>query len=335
MARNGSSGSATTSTTRRSAEDRDRRGGLFLPLHAAVRLRRSEYCSLGGQIVEKFWVPLGTKDFASIIAKLPDDVDAIYLGLGGGDAVNFFNQYAQAGGKAKLVGGSILVDQTVLSSKGAAKRIAIGMPIGRPAGRRVGQCEMEGLGEALSGCRSRPISASPRPRSPAPPTTTTSTRCSRCSTRSRATSRDGHKKLRDGLAKLELDAPNGKIKLDGNRQAIGTNFITEVVETAERRSGQQGGQDRPGREADARPSRRSSSPSSACRAAPIRSARSRTTDDGLRDRRGEPAGAFAQAARGCVSAHRSVRGASRCRASIANRATLRNSKEKRTRGRAT
>ena len=91
-----------------------------------------EYCSLGGQITEKFWVPLGTKDFASIIAKLPDDVDAIYLGLGGGDAVNFFNQYAQAGGKAKLIGGSILVDQTVLSSKGAAKRIAIGIPTAGP-----------------------------------------------------------------------------------------------------------------------------------------------------------------------------------------------------------
>ena len=77
-------------------------------------------------------MPLGTKDFASIIAKLPDDVDAIYLGLGGGDAVNFFNQYAQAGGKAKLIGGSILVDQTVLSSKGAAKRIAIGIPTAGP-----------------------------------------------------------------------------------------------------------------------------------------------------------------------------------------------------------
>ena len=41
---------------------------------------------------------------------------------------------------------------------------------------------------------------------------------------------DGHKKFREGLAKLELDAPNGKIKLDQNRQAVGTNFITEVVE---------------------------------------------------------------------------------------------------------
>src|SRR5271170_5550463 len=34
-----------------------------------------EYCHLGGQITKRFWVPLGTKDFASVIAALPDDVD--------------------------------------------------------------------------------------------------------------------------------------------------------------------------------------------------------------------------------------------------------------------
>ena len=28
---------------------------------------------------------------------------------------------------------------------------------------------------------------------------------------------------------LELDAPNGKIVLDKNRQAVGTNFVSEVV----------------------------------------------------------------------------------------------------------
>ena len=80
-----------------------------------------DYCGAGGEITERFWVPLGTKDFGSIIAALPDDVDAIYLGLGGGDAVNFLNQYQQAGGDAKLIGGSIMVDGTVLNSKGRAK----------------------------------------------------------------------------------------------------------------------------------------------------------------------------------------------------------------------
>src|SRR6201996_6024021 len=40
-----------------------------------------EFCGLGGQVTSRQWVPLGTKDFASTIAALPDDVDAIYLRL--------------------------------------------------------------------------------------------------------------------------------------------------------------------------------------------------------------------------------------------------------------
>jgi len=91
-----------------------------------------DYCGVGGQVTQRLWVPLGTKDFSSIIAALPDDVDAIYLGLGGGDAVNFLNQYQQAGGKANLVGGSIMVDQTVLSSKGKAKQALLGVPSSGP-----------------------------------------------------------------------------------------------------------------------------------------------------------------------------------------------------------
>ena len=64
-----------------------------------------EYCKAGGEITKRFWVPLGTKDFASYISQLlPEDVDAIYLGLGGADAVNFLNQYQQAGGNAHLHG---------------------------------------------------------------------------------------------------------------------------------------------------------------------------------------------------------------------------------------
>jgi len=66
--------------------------------------RCSGWCSnsaaAGGKITNRQWVPLGTKDFASVIAALPDDVDAIYLGLGRlRDAVNFLNQYQQAGAR--------------------------------------------------------------------------------------------------------------------------------------------------------------------------------------------------------------------------------------------
>ena len=188
-----------------------------------------EYCSLGGQITERFWVPLGTKDFASVIAKLPDDVDAIYLGLGGGDAVNFFNQYAQAGGKAKLIGGSILVDQTVLSSKGAAKRIAVGIPSAGP------QADVWDNAKWNAWVKLYQDSFPADKRFTSPSLTGTAyyndfNAVFQVLNDIKGDLSDGHKKLREGLAKLELDAPNGKIKLDANRQAIGTNFITEVVE---------------------------------------------------------------------------------------------------------
>ena len=86
----------------------------------------------GGEVTERLWVPLGTKDFGSIIAALRDNVEAIYLGLGGGDAVNFLNQYQQAGGDANLIGGSIVVDGTLLNSKGTAKQALIGVPSSGP-----------------------------------------------------------------------------------------------------------------------------------------------------------------------------------------------------------
>ena len=188
-----------------------------------------EYCQLGGQIVERMWVPLGTKDFGSIIAKLPDDVDAIYLGLGGGDAVNFFNQYSQAGGKAKLIGGSILVDQTVLSSKGAAKRIAIGIPSAGP------QADVWDNPKWQAWVKLYQDAYPPEKRFTSPSLSGTGyyndfVALFTVLNKINGDLSDGHKKLREGLASLELDAPNGKIKLDSNRQAIGTNFITEVVE---------------------------------------------------------------------------------------------------------
>ena len=188
-----------------------------------------EYCQAGGQIVEKFWVPLGTKDFGSIIAKLPDDVDAIYLGLGGGDAVNFFNQYSQAGGKAKLIGGSIMVDQTVLSSKGAAKRLAIGVPSAGP------QADVWDDPKWQAWVKLYQESFPPDKRFTSPSLTGTAyyndfNAVFQVLNAINGDLSDGHKKFRAGLAALELDAPNGKIKLDQNRQAIGTNFITEVVE---------------------------------------------------------------------------------------------------------
>ena len=188
-----------------------------------------EFCGLGGQVTNRQWVPLGTKDFASTIAALPDDVDAVYLGLGGGDAVNFLNQYQQAGGKAKLLGGSIMVDQTILSAKGSAKNALIGT---------IAASGMADTWDAPGWTAFQKLYQEATPadkRLPSPGLLATNYYGATMAMYEAlnkvkgdlGSNQDNFKKA---LAGLEIDAPNGKIKLDGNRQAIGANFVTEVAE---------------------------------------------------------------------------------------------------------
>lgn len=187
-----------------------------------------DYCPLGGQITKRIWVPLGTKDFSSIIPQLPDDVDAIYLGLGGADAVNFLNQYQQAGGNAKLIGGSIMVDQTVLSSKGKAKDALVGTVAAGPQADTWDDPKWQAFVKAYQ------AAWPPEKRFTGPSLCATNYYDA---TQAALLALDkvngdlsgGQKNYRETLASLVLDAPNGQIKLDSNRQAIGTNFVTEAV----------------------------------------------------------------------------------------------------------
>ncbi len=191
-----------------------------------------EYCRAGGQITKRLWVPLGTKDFASYIPQLlSEDVDAIYLGLGGADAVNFLNQYQQASGHAHLIGGSIMVDQTVLSSKGKAKDALIGTiaasgmadndpsPKWQAFVKAYQQHAKTGyFKNAFSGPSLLAISYY-----------NSADAVFKALDEVNGELSDGNKKFRAALQNIVLDAPNGQIKLDENRQAIGTNFVTEVV----------------------------------------------------------------------------------------------------------
>jgi branched-chain amino acid transport system substrate-binding protein len=191
-----------------------------------------DYCPAGGEITKRLWVPLGTKDFASYIPQLLSlDVDAIYLGLGGADALNFLNQYEQAGGNAKLIGGSIMVDQTVLSSKGKAKEILIGTASAGPQADTWDDPKWQAF---VTAYQQAPNEGYFKNRFTGP---------SLCATnyydeteaallaldKVNGDLSDGQKKYRTALASLVLDAPNGQMKLDENRQAIGTSFVTEAV----------------------------------------------------------------------------------------------------------
>lgn len=188
-----------------------------------------DFCKAGGTISERFWLPLGSGDFASIIAALPDDVDAIYLGVGGTDAINFLNQYQQAGGKANLIGGTIMADQSVLTAKGKAKEALIGTPTSGPQADDWNDPNWQKFVKAYQDA------FPPAERFPSPSLFATNyynaTKAALMGLQAIGGNLDADQKnFHNALSAVVLDAPNGRITLDENRQAIGSNFITEVVE---------------------------------------------------------------------------------------------------------
>ena len=186
-----------------------------------------EFCGKGGHVVEKFWVPIGHKDYTSVIARFPDDIDAIYVGVAGADAVNFFTQYYQAGGDKPIVGGSVTLGQELLSSKGPFRRYL-------PAAVSAGPVADSDPSEAWKG-----FVALYKERFPdglnIPSLFSVlyyvNTKAALLALQKVGGDlSDGQAKFRAVLAKLEFETPVGPVKLDENRQAIGRNYVTKVVE---------------------------------------------------------------------------------------------------------
>ncbi|MEG0834283.1 MAG: ABC transporter substrate-binding protein [Christensenellaceae bacterium] len=75
------------------------------------------YIRSGGEVLNRLWVNVGTTDYSSIIAQIPSDADAIYVALGGSDAINFINQFHDYGIDLPILGGSITIDTTILNSE--------------------------------------------------------------------------------------------------------------------------------------------------------------------------------------------------------------------------
>lgn len=76
----------------------------------------------GGEVSDRLWVNVGTQDFSSIIAQIPQDIDAVYVALGGTDAINFIKQFNDFGygDKIDILGGSITVDTSIISTDAGA-----------------------------------------------------------------------------------------------------------------------------------------------------------------------------------------------------------------------
>lgn len=186
----------------------------------------ASYCAKGGHVVKKAWVPLGTKDYSSIISGIPSDVDALLVVLGGSDAVNFLNQAEQAGIDKPFIGGSITVDQTVLNYKGKKRESLLGTASAGPMA--------DGIDTAAWKKFVADYKANFKDGFPSP---SLFAYLYYINTQAVLLGLDAvngdlsnkQEKLKAALAKLEFDGPAGHIKLDENRNAIGDTFITEVA----------------------------------------------------------------------------------------------------------
>jgi len=188
-----------------------------------------DFCRSGGEIVERFWVPLGSSDFGGVIASLPDDVDAIYLGMGGTDAINFLNQYTQAGADTNLIGGTIMADQTVLTSRGRAKEALVGTPTS-------GWLAEDNPDPAWQDYVAAYQAAFPEnERFPTPSLFGTGYYIATLAALqglelAEGDLSNGQAAFKEALATMTLDTPLGPISLNENRQATGTIVINEVVD---------------------------------------------------------------------------------------------------------
>jgi len=184
------------------------------------------FCKAGGHVVNKFWVPIGNKDFSSIVSSIPDDIDAIYVALGGADAVNFLNQYEQAGGDKPMIGGSITVDQTVLGSKGKQESYVIGTP---SAGPIADNWDNPAWKKFVADYKAAYADGFPSPSLFAQGYYVETLAMLTALDQVKGDLSGGQKAFRDALTNLKLDTPTGPVTLDKNRNGIPDDCLTEVA----------------------------------------------------------------------------------------------------------
>jgi branched-chain amino acid transport system substrate-binding protein len=187
----------------------------------------AEFCSVGGKVTKRVWPPLGEKDYSSYISQIPEDVDGLYVGVGGTGLISFIKQYEQQRGKIdtkKIMGNVFWPDPLVLKEVG--DRLVGGVTAGPTSGDSTEPAAKEYVGEIKA--------AYPEI---APLASSVFVYHYYIATEALALALEevngdisgGQKKLQEALADVEFDAAYGNIALDENRSAISNNYVQRIV----------------------------------------------------------------------------------------------------------
>jgi branched-chain amino acid transport system substrate-binding protein len=190
----------------------------------------AEFCAIGGQITERIWAPLGEKDYSSYISQLPDDVDGLYVGIGGSGLINFVKQYRQQVGELdtdRMMGNVFWDDPAVLKEVG--NQLIGGTTAAMTAGDS-DDPEVTAYLDRLRGSYGDEIAGF----GPSVFTYGYYTGTQALIKGLEAVNGDisDQQPLQDALADVTLsgdEAPYGDVKLDENRQAISNVFVKRIV----------------------------------------------------------------------------------------------------------
>jgi branched-chain amino acid transport system substrate-binding protein len=185
----------------------------------------AEFCSLGGEVVQRLWPPLGEEDYSSYIAQIPSEgIDGFYLSVTGTGTIAFAKQYEQLKGNLAdaIVAGSVAVDPNVLKE---LRDRMVGVVSAGPVAGDSDNPAFTKYAEALKQAY------------PSVPAGSLFTALYYDAMEAALLAleevdgdlSDNHEAFRTALTELELDSPNGKTTLDENRNAVAPNFLFEVV----------------------------------------------------------------------------------------------------------
>src|SRR5918996_1104143 len=184
----------------------------------------AEFCSLGGDVVQRLWPPLGEEDYSSFIAQL-EEADGFLLNVTGTGTLAFVRQYGELRGNLadQIVASTVSVDPNVLAELGDR---VVGVVTAGPVAADSEDPKMQEYLAAMSEAY---------PDVPAGGLFDVLYYDAMEALLQALEQVDGdlsddHAALRGALASLELDAPNGDTTLDDNRNSVAPNFVFQVVE---------------------------------------------------------------------------------------------------------
>jgi branched-chain amino acid transport system substrate-binding protein len=189
----------------------------------------AEFCSIGGNVTNRIWPPLGTTDYSSFITQIPKGLDGLFVGVGGAGLVTFLKQYQQLNGPLNtqhIMGNTFWPDPQLLH--------AIGTPM-------VGAVAASGIAADDNSPQTiaykQELAIYPATQKDAASVFTLGywsamTALGLALTSVNGDLSGGQKALQAALAKTVVDGPYGKISLDSNHQAIFDNWIVQITPPA-------------------------------------------------------------------------------------------------------